>query len=387
MVTENKEHHDKDVDIVLAMPFSFEWESNDDGYKTPNILQRICSLFKNVRPGSDLSRYQIPVMFNVPKSQLQCLGEKVYAANEDLLRRCAEGENALERMTRVVGWSISTIRPLPFGAAPFNPILGETHHVSRGALNVILEQVSHHPSVFACHATDENSNVELQWCDSYLPKFHGATIEVYIDSKRRLSLLDKGETYVMNYPNLVIKLLPVTGTEWVGTVKIKCQESGLEAELCYKSSSILHKGSKRSIKGKIFHSLSSKALYEVHGHWDRIVLIKDLSNEKVEVLYDAHKAISRLHSASVMDIEGVSRSESARVWTKVNRGIMSKDWDSAQEAKRAIEEKQRELRRERNSKGEEWKAKHFNVSYSKGNGWDCSPKEKTVPRAPIVYSV
>lgn len=28
-----------------------------------------------------------------------------------------------------------------FGQAPFNPILGETHHVSKGSLNVLLEQV------------------------------------------------------------------------------------------------------------------------------------------------------------------------------------------------------------------------------------------------------
>lgn len=28
-----------------------------------------------------------------------------------------------------------------FGVAPYNPILGETHHASRGNLNVLLEQV------------------------------------------------------------------------------------------------------------------------------------------------------------------------------------------------------------------------------------------------------
>ena len=33
------------------------------------------------------------------------------------------------------------MRPVIFGVAPYNPILGETHHVSRGNLNVLLEQV------------------------------------------------------------------------------------------------------------------------------------------------------------------------------------------------------------------------------------------------------
>lgn len=80
-------------------------------------------------------------MFNLPKSQLQCYGESVYCNNSDILSKCAKQETSLERFTSVVAWSISTMRPLMFGVAPYNPVLGETHHVSRGTLNVLLEQV------------------------------------------------------------------------------------------------------------------------------------------------------------------------------------------------------------------------------------------------------
>lgn len=51
------------------------------------------------------------------------------------------GKTPLDRFISVVAWSISTTRPTRFGAAPYNPILGETHHVSKGNLNVLLEQV------------------------------------------------------------------------------------------------------------------------------------------------------------------------------------------------------------------------------------------------------
>jgi len=57
------------------------------------------------------------------------------------LQQCNNAENSLDRFTSVVAWSISTTRPPSFGVAPYNPILGETHHVSRGSLNVLLEQV------------------------------------------------------------------------------------------------------------------------------------------------------------------------------------------------------------------------------------------------------
>lgn len=54
---------------------------------------------------------------------------------------CNNGESPIDRFISVVAWTISTTRPVTFGVAPYNPILGETHHVSKGNLNVLLEQV------------------------------------------------------------------------------------------------------------------------------------------------------------------------------------------------------------------------------------------------------
>ena len=84
---------------------------------------------------------QLPPLFNIPKSQLQCFGESAYCFSKNLLQQCNNAENSLDRFTSVVAWSISTTRSPSFGVAPYNPILGETHHVSRGSLNVLLEQV------------------------------------------------------------------------------------------------------------------------------------------------------------------------------------------------------------------------------------------------------
>ncbi|KAL2928839.1 Oxysterol-binding protein-related protein 4C [Bienertia sinuspersici] len=257
-------------DVVLTSPLSIDGESNND-YKPPNLLQMIFSLLNNVRPGADLTRFQLPPLFNLPKSHLQCFGESVYCVNKDMLSNCAKGETTIDRMISVVAWSISTVRPLMFGVAPYNPTLGETHHASRGTLNVLLEQVSHHPPVSAMHASDEANGIELLWCQHAVPKFHGATIETIVHGKRKLNLVKKGESYEMNSPKLLIRLLPKLGVEWVGNVRIKCQETSLEAELSFKSGSFLgFGGGNRSIKGKIMDSSNSfKTLYEVHGQWDR----------------------------------------------------------------------------------------------------------------------
>jgi hypothetical protein len=104
-------------------------------------------------------------------------------------------------------------------------------------------------------------------------------VEAEVQGKRQLKLLKRGETYVMNSPKLSIRFFPGPGAQWVGNVRIQCQETGLEAELCYRSNSFLwRKGNHRSIKGKIFESSSLKTLYEIDGHWDRYITIKCLSN-------------------------------------------------------------------------------------------------------------
>ncbi|TKY72756.1 Oxysterol-binding protein-related protein 4B [Spatholobus suberectus] len=374
-----------ETNIVLTKPFSLGNESDSEVYSAPNLLQRILSLFSNVRPGSDLTRFQLPPLFNFPKSQLQCYGESIYSTTSNLLRRCNTGQSPLERLISVVAWSISTTRPAVFGVAPYNPTLGETHHVSKGNLNVLLEQVSHHPPVSALHATDEKENIEIIWCQYPAPKFKGTSVEAQMHGKRQLKLLNHGETYEMNSPHLLIKILPVPGIDWVGNVNIRCIETGLVAELCYTSQSFLgFGGSKRLIKGKIIDSSSLKVLYDVNGHWDSTVTLKETSSAEVRVMYDAKEVISGLQAPTVKDAESVWPTESALIWSELSQSILSKDWEKAREAKKAVEERQRELLRERESKGETWVPKHFILSQSKEGDWNSLPIQKWVPASPIV---
>ncbi|CAA2950485.1 Hypothetical predicted protein [Olea europaea subsp. europaea] len=372
------------TNAVLTAPLSLEGE-NSDG--PPNLLRRIFSLLSSVHPGSDLIRLQLPPIFNLPKSQLQCYGESVYCIKTDMLSKCNNGETPLDRFISVIAWSISTLRPLMFGMAPYNPILGETHHVSRGTLNILLEQVSHHPPVTALHATDEKENIEMIWCHSPIPKFCGTHIETEVHGKRQLNLLDKNETYVMNSPKLVIRFLPVPGVEWLGNVTIQCKETGLEAKLCYGGNSFFPRRSiHRSIKGKIFLSSSSQTLYEINGHWDRTVTIKDVSNGRVMIIYSAKEAISGLKTPIVKDPKGILPSESTVIWAEVSQAILQKCWEKARETKSAVEEKQREVAKERKLKDENWVPKHFAVPHSKESGWECLPNHKLVPPAPIVVT-
>jgi len=61
MVQVKMEEEKKETKVVLTRPLTIGRESDSDAsYKAPNLLQRILSLFNNVRPGSDLTRFQVP---------------------------------------------------------------------------------------------------------------------------------------------------------------------------------------------------------------------------------------------------------------------------------------------------------------------------------------
>ncbi|KAK1290675.1 Oxysterol-binding protein-related protein 4C [Acorus calamus] len=297
----------------------------------------------------------------MPKSQLQCYGETVYCVGVDMLGRCSKGRSSLERFMSVVAWSVSTNRPPIFGLAPYNPVLGETHHVTNGSLNVLLEQTSLNTGSVS-----------------------GTCVEAVIHGKRLLKLSKFGETYEMNSPNLLIRILPIPGIDWTGNVKIRCENSGLEADLCYRGHSFLGFGGNHSVNGKIIQSKSSKVFYEIQGHWDKFVTMKDMHSGDVTVLYDAKEVISKLKTPILKDAKGVSESESVVVWGGVSLGILSKDWERAREEKRSVEERERRLARERKSRGMVWSPKHFSLAHTKDGGWDCWPVEDSVPPAPIA---
>ena len=56
-----------EIKVVLTKPFSINGESEEVDYRAPNLIQRILSLFKHVRPGSDLTHFKASSFFFCPK--------------------------------------------------------------------------------------------------------------------------------------------------------------------------------------------------------------------------------------------------------------------------------------------------------------------------------
>ncbi|KAG7663106.1 uncharacterized protein J8A68_003378 [[Candida] subhashii] len=103
--------------------------------------------------GKDMTRMTLPVSFNEPTSLLQRLTEDIEYCS--LLDQACQFDDSTLRLIYVATFAAteysSTINRI---AKPFNPLLGETFEYCRPDQNyrLIVEQVSHHPPISACHA-------------------------------------------------------------------------------------------------------------------------------------------------------------------------------------------------------------------------------------------
>lgn len=103
--------------------------------------------------GKDMTRMTLPVSFNEPTSLLQRLTEDIEYCL--LLDEACQFDDSTLRLIYVATFAAteysSTIDRI---AKPFNPLLGETFEYCRPDQDyrLIVEQVSHHPPISACHA-------------------------------------------------------------------------------------------------------------------------------------------------------------------------------------------------------------------------------------------
>ncbi|CAJ1941797.1 unnamed protein product [Sphenostylis stenocarpa] len=105
---------------------------------------------------------------------------------------------------------------LQFGVAPYNPTLGETQRKP-----YCLTPAGFTPPSGICPLWHRNDMVPLSGFKLQCKTEYGGTsIETKVHGKRQLKLHNHGETYEMNSPDLVIRMLPIPGTDWVGNLSL-----------------------------------------------------------------------------------------------------------------------------------------------------------------------
>ena len=108
--------------------------------------------------GKDLSKIAFPAYLNEPTSMLQRLTE-VFEYKEMLDKAAATNDSCL-RLAYCISFLFFAYASTPLRMKkPFNPLLGETFDLTIDDLNLVCEQVSHHPPISACFGKTKDYEV------------------------------------------------------------------------------------------------------------------------------------------------------------------------------------------------------------------------------------
>jgi len=244
--------------------------------------------------------------------------------------------------------------------------LGETfrcywEHPNGSKTYYIAEQVSHHPPISANYVANRQDGFTIAATILAKSKFYGNSTSAILEGQATISLLPRGEEYVMTLPYAHCKgiLMGTMTMELGGKVTIECSKTGYAADLEFKLRPFLGGGEfTNAISGKI--RLSKETLVTLDGHWDDCVKMKDKKTGVEEVLWEVTDEVraSRLQRF-VVPRDEQSNFESEKLWSKVSEAIAKDDQNAATEEKSCLEEEQRAAARDRKERCYDHIPKYF----------------------------
>ncbi|KZT08937.1 Oxysterol-binding protein [Laetiporus sulphureus 93-53] len=342
----------------------------------------IKSLISQLRVGMDLSKVTFPTFVLEPRSMLERITD--FMSHPDLIfgyvpdsleRKCCtpdelpsaeDCDDPEERFIRVLRYYLAGWHIKPKGVKkPYNPVLGEFFRCrydypdgSQGFY--ISEQVSHHPPVSAFYYVSPANRVCIVSELRPKSKFLGNSVSTQMEGENRVYLMGRPEDgpYVISMPNMYARgiLWGKMILELGDTCTARNDHNGICAELTFKTKGYFS-GTYNAIQGRIRNGAADTG--EVVGKWSAVMEYKDNKTGERRVLFDVKKDGDKIAPKWVAPEDEQEPNESRRLWAKLTQAIVAKDMLAATEAKTAVEESQRELRRRREESGEKFIPRFF----------------------------
>ncbi|XP_050730944.1 oxysterol-binding protein-related protein 3-like isoform X4 [Eriocheir sinensis] len=324
-------------------------------------------LYKNI--GKDLSKVSMPVTLNEPLNLLQRMCEELEYS--ELLDKAAGMDDAGERMVLVASFAVSAYASSIYRAAhkPFNPLLGESFECIREdkGFRFVAEQVSHHPPVSACYAKSHNFTF---WQDVRIKtKFWGRSLEFQPTGKVHLVLREDLESvmedhYEWNKVTTCVHNLFGGGQRWVdqyGEMIIKNTNKGLTCKMSFvRASSWSSKrhevfGSVTDSSGQVLHNLFGKwteALYCGHAPSAKVVWRPGSMPEDFHLYFGFTRFAMELNELDEDQAKYLPPTDTR--FRPDQRYLEEGNMSAAELLKTQLEQQQRERRKQREEKGEEY---------------------------------
>lgn len=340
-----------------------------------SIFKLAREIFSSMSPGSDVTNVNLPASVLDPESTLEKT-KKSMQRGELLQDLCDPSLDPRERFLNVIRFNLSGLARERFGKKPYNPVLGEVyrccfvHRGNGGETLLVAEQVSHHPPITALHLRNETLGFEMNSHTVPEPRFWGNSLVVRLPGEIRMVLKKMGdEEYVITRPSIYM-----TGffagrqrLEFNGMSTFVCEKTGYSAEIEYKAkgagalpSLSIRAADMNALSGRVFETATNRTIYTLEGHWDKVVTLTDVETKRQSVIFDYEAVCAEKSMVAILPAtEEEEEFFSTRIWKECSRAIMAGQTLEANNAKRKVEDYQRQLRKERQAANIQWKHRYF----------------------------
>ncbi|CAD5121401.1 DgyrCDS9923 [Dimorphilus gyrociliatus] len=374
-------------ELRLDINEELENDSFEKDEEAVNEKQRsvISHLLSQVRIGMDLTKITLPTFILESRSLLEMFAD--FLAYPDLWLAIADGHTEEERMIACLKWYLTSFRagrnPV-VAKKPYNPTLGEIFQsyydmeylfpqegdnstqdgpvpwAKERDVQVVAEQVSHHPPISAFYAENSLKKMSMNghvWTKS---KFLGLSIGVSLIGKAVISMLDYNEQYTITFPSCYGRSILTTPWMELGGKTQITSTNGFTADIEFHTKPFY--GSKKHFVDAYVMAPGAesnrKPILCVKGEWNGVLEAQWTSySGKADFTIDTNKL--KPQPKRVRPLDQQDQQESRRLWRNVTYYLSKNDVSKAAKYKSSIEQKQRDEERERKNMNCQWKPKLF----------------------------
>ncbi|KPM10423.1 oxysterol-binding protein-related protein 9-like protein [Sarcoptes scabiei] len=384
--------------------YDFDEDSTDEFCTVASHGSVISHLITQVKIGMDLTKVTLPTFILERRSLLEMYAD--FFAHADIFVSIPDFKTPRERMIQVTRWYLSAFhagRKGSIAKKPYNPVLGEIFRcywnlsdknsdlsvdgpvpwARKTDLVFVAEQVSHHPPISAFYAENVSKKIMCCGMDRYKSiaiispiaffflkaqiytksKFLGLSIGVNNIGTGMIHLLDHGETYTCTFPSAYGRsILTEPWFELGGCVEICCEKTGYSSKIEFLTKPF-YGGKRNRVSAEILDP-SKKVIGNISGEWNGRMEAKWSNGSSKSELFVDTKTLPIIKK-QVKSINEQEEFESRNLWKYVTLALKRQDVLEASKAKYSVEQRQRDLVKERQSQGIKWKNRMFTESNEK----------------------